>query len=418
METNDGAIGAIHHITAISGSAAATDRFYRRLLGLRRVKQTVNFDDPNTFHLYYGDGRGRPGTLLTFFPWSGVPSGRTGAGAVTAVALSVPAGALDYWQRRLSTAGVPVARESRFGVPVLSFADPDGLAIELVAEGTLPAPVPEWNGPVPSWAAVAGIFGAAATVTSDRAIRDLLGNRLGMRPLAAEGRRTRFEAVGSGGPGRFYDLVTDPDAPPVRSGAGIVHHIAFRLPEAEDQLGWRTRIGRAGLEVTPVIDRDYFRSIYFRSPGGVLMEIATDAPGFATDEAPEALGSDLKLPRQHESDRARIESHLPPLVAADDLVHHHSPGRPGPDEPRLVVPLHGTGGGEHDLLPLARQLFGPDTPLISPRGPVKENGMARFFRRLAGGRFDTADAGHRLTADDRETARRWLAEPEACAAAA
>lgn len=397
MQTNSdtGAIGAIHHITAISGSARETDRFYRRLLGLRRVKRTVNFDDPTTYHLYYGDGLGRPGTLLTFFPWGGIPPGRAGTGAVSAVALAVPAGALGYWERRLTTAGVAVRRETRFDGPLLAFADPDGLRLELVPDTTTVPAVDEWIGPVPPEAAVAGIFGATATVSPDAAIRDLLTERLGMRPTAGEGRRTRFEAVGTAGPGRFYDLVTDPGATPGRQGAGTVHHIAFRAPGLQDQLDWRRRIARGGLDVTPVIDRDYFRSIYFRTPGGVLMEIATDAPGFARDEPVAELGKRLMLPERYEEGRQWIESHLPPLVAADDLVHVHRPGTAGRTADGLVVPLHGTGGDERDLLPLAREIFGPAPPIVSPRGAVDENGLRRFFRRSAPGRFDPAEVARR-----------------------
>ncbi|MEE4607982.1 MAG: VOC family protein [Desulfobacteraceae bacterium] len=402
LKTSQGAIGAIHHITAISGSAAATDRFYRRLLGLRRVKQTVNFDDPGTYHLYYGDGLGRPGTLLTFFPWEDLPAGRAGTGALTAVSLAVPSGALPFWQRRLTSAGIDVGRDTRFGRPLLAFSDPDGLHLELVeteafAQSSASGQDGRWIGPVPPEAAVVGIFGATASVREGEAVNRLLLEQLGMQPVGRHGRCTRYVAEGTDGPGRIYDLVIDPSAPPAGAGAGSVHHIAFRAPGDEDQRLWRSRLSSAGLGVTPVIDRDYFRSIYFRTPGGILMEIATDAPGFAVDEPIDRLGRSLRLPERYESRRAEIEAGLPPLLTADDLAYRYvaaGVGAGGVDS-RLIVPLHGTGGDETDLLPLAREIFGFAPAIISPRGAVAENGMRRFFRRLGTGQFDAADVGRR-----------------------
>ncbi len=397
-----GAIGAIHHITAISASAAVTDRFYRRLLGLRRVKQTVNFDDPGTYHLYYGDGLGRPGTLLTFFPWEDLPAGRSGAGAVTAVSLAVSAGALSFWQHRLTSAGIEVRRGTRFGRPLLAFSDPDGLHLELVeTEALADSPASgrdgHWSAPVPPEAAVLGIFGATAVVRDGEAVHRLLVEQLGMQPVGRQEMRTRYVAEGTDGPGRFYDLVIDPSAPPAGTGAGSVHHIAFRAPGNEEQRQWRSRLRSAGLGVTPVIDRGYFRSIYFRAPGGILMEIATDAPGFAVDEPVDRLGRSLQLPARYESRRAEIETQLPPLVTAEDLAYRHVPAGVGAGEAdsRLIVPLHGTGGDETDLLPLAREVFGFGPPVLSPRGAVAEDGMRRFFRRLAPGQFDAAEVGRR-----------------------
>lgn len=397
-KTRQGAIGAIHHITAIAGSAAATDRFYRRLLGLRRVKQTVNFDDSGTYHLYYGDGLGRPGTLITFFPWGDLPSGRPGAGAVTAVSLAVPPGALPFWERRLTTAGLEVGRQTWFDRPMLAFRDPDGLVLELVeAEAFSESDQDVWIGPVPPEAAITGIFGATATMRAGDQVQDLLEASLGMQSAGREGLRTRYEALGTAGPGRYCDLVVDPSAPPAREGRGSVHHIAFRAPGDEDQQRWRGRLSSAGLGVTPVIDRSYFRSIYFRTPGGILMEIATDAPGFAVDEAIDRLGRSLRLPERYQGRRADIEAQLPPLVRADDLAYRYvaAGAGAGGEDSRLIVPLHGTGGDETDLLPLAREIFGFAPAIISPRGAVAENGMRRFFRRLGPGQFDAAEVGRR-----------------------
>jgi glyoxalase family protein len=296
-------IGGIHHITAISSDPQQTIDFYSGFLGLRLVKKTVNFDDPGTYHFYFGDYQGHPGTILTFFPWPGARRGRAGAGQVTAVSLAVPPGSVDaVWQprareeRRLTDVVV-----ERFGERVLRLYDPDGLAIELVES---PAAPPE-----------IGVFHSA---TMNHADAGLLTATLGFRELAREGNRVRYEA-GAGGLGATVDIETTGERRG-SGGAGTVHHIAWRTPDDEQQLAWRTELASAGVEPTPVIDRNYFHSIYFREPGGVLYEIATDPPGFTVDEPLESLGSALKLPEQYESMRDRIEAVLPPVQTPGVII--------------------------------------------------------------------------------------------------
>ncbi|HET8549125.1 MAG TPA: ring-cleaving dioxygenase [Bryobacteraceae bacterium] len=286
-------IGGIHHITAISADPQQTLDFYSGFLGLRLVKKTVNFDDPGTYHFYFGDYHGRPGTILTFFPWPGARRGRAGAGQVTGVALAVPFGALESWQARAREEGalVDVIAE-RFGERVLRLYDPDGLAIELIESAAARAEI--------------GVFHSA---TLNNADPGLLTNTLGFRETARAGARVRYEA-GAGGHGATVDIETTADRRGA-IGAGTVHHIAWRTPDDEQQLAWRSELITARHEPTPVIDRQYFHSIYFREPGGVLYEIATEPPGFTVDEPLEALGSELRLPPQYEPMRARIEAVLP-----------------------------------------------------------------------------------------------------------
>lgn len=390
----------IHHVTAIARDPQANADFYAGVLGLRLVKRTVNFDDPNTYHLYYGDELGRPGTLLTFFPAPGAPRGRRGTGQAVAVALSVPAGSLPYWQERLARYGAhPNGPEVRFGQPVLAFTDPDGLALELVAHGDPPVSQPWAGGPVPPEHGIGGVHSVTLASADPPATARLL-TAMGFREVAREGERVRY-AVAGGGPGALVDVLHPPGLPRGVVAAGTVHHVAWCTPSAEDQQAWRRRLDLLGITVTPVQDRKYFQSIYFREPGGVLFEIATDPPGFAVDEAPATLGTRLQLPAWLEPHRARIEAALPPLapprpreVGPLDFVHRYEPpARPG--APTLLL-LHGTGGDEHDLIPLGRELL-PGAGLLSPRGKVLEHGMPRFFRRLAPGVFDLDDLRQRTT---------------------
>jgi glyoxalase family protein len=296
-------INGIHHITAIAADPQRNVDFYTDVLGLRLVKQTVNFDDPGTYHLYYGDDLGRPGTILTFFPFPGVPRGRRGPGQVAAIAFAVGAGSLGYWADHLKRHGVTVgAPAARLDEEVLSFADPDGLALELVARAGADGPEQ----------VITGFHGATLWVRDHEPTARLLADALGFRLVAQEGRRVRY-AAGPDEPGRWVDLVSVPDAPEGVGAAGTVHHIAWRTPDDAQQLAWRHALARHGLHVTPVRDRQYFRSIYFREPGGVLFEIATDPPGFAVDEAPEHLGTQLKLPPWLEPYRRELAQVLPPL---------------------------------------------------------------------------------------------------------
>ena len=302
----------IHHVTAIAGEPQRNVDFHAGLLGLRVVKKTVNFDDPGTYHLYYGDGVGSPGSIMTFFPWPGAPRGRVGAGQLAVTALSVPAASLGYWTERLVAAGVRFERpEDRLGETVLRFSDPDGLRLELVAaredrrEG--------WaGGPAPAEYSVRGFHHVTLAVADPSRTAELMTDTLGFRQTAEVEGRARYEA-GEGGPGNTVDLADGTGFPRGRTGVGTVHHVAFRASDERTQLELREKVGSLGYNVTPVLDRNYFRSIYFREPGGVLFEIATDPPGFAVDEAPEHLGETLKLPPWLEPRREELEGLLPPL---------------------------------------------------------------------------------------------------------
>jgi catechol 2,3-dioxygenase-like lactoylglutathione lyase family enzyme len=303
-------IPGIHHVTAIAGDPQRNLDFYAGVLGLRLVKLTVNFDDPGTYHLYYGDAQGRPGSILTFFPWPGAPKGRAGAGQVRTISFSIPEHAGEYWSDRLRNHGVVLEEHARFGARVLSFADPDGLRLELVANND---PRDPWTGgPVPGDRAIRGIYGVSLSEEGYERTAELLTGTLGFRHTQEEGNRFRF-AAGQGGAGSIVDVECTPDLGPGRVAVGTVHHVAWRTPSVHEQVAWHDEIAQAGLNVTPVIDRKYFESIYFREPGGVLFEIATDPPGFAIDEPQERLGTHLMLPPWLEPNRARLERILPPL---------------------------------------------------------------------------------------------------------
>ena len=306
-------IAGIHHITAVTSSAAENLAFYQNLLGLRLVKKTVNFDDPFTYHLYYGDAHGAPGTILTFFPWENLPPGRPGLGMVTAIAFMVPRQSIDFWATRLSAAGHHILFDKRFGDTVIRLNDAHGLPIELIGGGS-PAPAAHWtDGPIDAAHAIAGFCAPTATLSSLDPLKTLLVEQMGLKLHAQEHNRFRFEMADQNAPGHFYDVVIDPQAPTGRPGGGTVHHIAFRSDSDAAQLFWQASLRDAGFTVTDVRDRKYFRSIYFHSPGGVLFEIATDPPGFTVDEPLATLGRSLKLPDQMEPLRSRITHQLPPL---------------------------------------------------------------------------------------------------------
>ncbi|HEX6710914.1 MAG TPA: ring-cleaving dioxygenase [Rubrobacter sp.] len=301
----------IHHVTAISGEPQRNVDFYAGTLGLRLVKKTVNFDDPETYHLYYGDGAGSPGTIMTFFPWAHAPGGRIGAGQLVVTSFSIPATSLGYWTERLVEKGVRFEKpRDRFGETVLTFEDPDRLRIELVASGDGRA---GWEGsPVPAEHTVRSFHHVALAVETTKSTAKLMTETLGFRQVDEAEGRIRFSA-GDGGPGNLVDVVNAAGFPRGSMGVGTVHHVAFRVPDEETQLALREEISALGYNVTPVLDRNYFRSIYFREPGGVLFEIATDPPGFAVDEPEEELGTHLKLPPWLETRRGRLEEGLPPL---------------------------------------------------------------------------------------------------------
>lgn len=313
----------IHHVTAVTGRAPANVDFYTRVLGLRLVKKTVNQDVTSTYHLFYGDEVGHPGTEMTFFDWPDVGAHIAGAGDVSAITFMVPdRAALDYWVGRFDAEGVrhgPI--EERGGRPVLPFLDPEGQRLELVAGGTGNA-TPWEQSPVPAEYAIRGFGAVTVVVETLQPTVDFLTSVLGFRQSGEytfpdnESRRALIFETGSGGLGSEVHVEERPNLPPARVGIGGVHHVAFRTPNDEEHRAWREHLVRSGVAVTPVIDRYYFRALYFREPGGVLFEIATDGPGFATDEDVEHLGEDLSLPPFLEPHRAEIEAALPPLEVA------------------------------------------------------------------------------------------------------
>ncbi|MCX6937252.1 MAG: ring-cleaving dioxygenase [Verrucomicrobia bacterium] len=306
----------LHHITAMAGDPVANVAFYTRVLGLRLIKRTVNFDDPSTYHLYFGDTVGTPGSALTFFYWAGQPRGRIGSDQVTATAWSVPAASLDFWTARLTAHHLPFTTEARFGDQVLRFADPDGLGLEIVATRE-PDPRQPWSHPdIPIAHGLRGFHSVTLTHAASARTAALLVSTMGARETTRDEttRRARY-ALAQGVPGTCLDLLTLPDGPRGQPGLGTVHHVAFRVADDEAELAARSEWQTAGLNVSPQMDRNYFHSIYAREPGGILFEIATDTPGFAIDEPLETLGTTLKLPARYEPHRAAIEATLPPLPA-------------------------------------------------------------------------------------------------------
>ena len=305
-------MSGIHHVTAISGAAERNLDFYTRVLGLRLVKKTVNFDDPGTYHLYYGDTQGQPGTILTFFPWAHAAQGRLGVGETQETAFRVPAAAIGYWTHRLVEKGVPHALEKRFGATVLTFTDPDGMRFALVGvagAGNETA----WGREIPAEHAIRGFHGVTLLVAKADPTAAILGV-LGFREVARDGALRSFSADAS--LGGHVDLREAGDFLRGRQGRGSVHHVAFRAAGDAAQAAMVEKLTAQGMHVTEQKDRNYFRSVYFREPGGVLFEIATDDPGFAVAEPAESLGSALKLPRFLEPRRAELEAKLPPLGAA------------------------------------------------------------------------------------------------------
>jgi glyoxalase family protein len=305
-------IPGIHHVTAICSDPQQNVDFYCGVLGLRLVKLTVNFDDPGSYHLYYGDERGRPGTIMTFFAWPGAPRGRIGPPQVTETAFAVSVGASAFWSERLQEHEVEMEPSvSRFGEQVLSFADPDGLRLEIVASAEPGGQIPT-SGPIPAANAIRGFHGVTLSEEGYENTARLLTEAMGFRADGHEGNRFRYRAA-TGELASVVDLLCVPDARHGGIGAGVVHHVAFRTPDDAQQRAWRTEITRLDYNVTPVMDRIYFHSIYFREPGGVLFEIATDPPGFTLDETAEELGTKLRLPPWLEPQRAVLEAVLPPL---------------------------------------------------------------------------------------------------------
>ncbi len=306
-------ISGIHHITALASDPQRNLAFYTSVLGLRLVKRTVNFDDPGTYHLYFGDRLGRPGTILTFFPWPGARRGARGVGQAVVASLSVPRGGLDFWRQHLRRQGVTTTDvEERFGNQCLTLLDPDGMKLELVEDASADARS-DWRvADIPRTAAIRGIHGITLLERDAEATSSFLTSQLGFSIDETDG-STRRHLVADDGLGRRVDVVADPEGTYGQIAAGSIHHVAWRVPDDAQQQNWRQQLMADGAHVSPVMDRQYFHSIYFREPGGVLFEIATDVPGFAVDEEEESLGEALRLPPWLEGERDSIASSLPPL---------------------------------------------------------------------------------------------------------
>jgi glyoxalase family protein len=304
----------IHHVTAISGPARRNLHFYTRTLGLRLVKKTVNFDDPGTYHFYYGDALGRPGTILTFFPWEHAAPGRVGIGETQETSFRVPAGSIGYWAHRFVEQGVAHhTPEKRFGETVLPFTDPDGMRLALVAVPGI-GNEPAWShGAIPAEHALRGFHGVSLLLAEAAPTGAILTDVFGFSEVGREGATVRFKA--SAASGAVVDIRAAGDFLRGRQGAGSVHHIAFRAADDADQAAMMRQLAdKHGIRTTEQKDRNYFRSIYFREPGGVLFEIATDVPGFSVDEPADSLGQALKLPRFLEARRDQIEAVLPEVA--------------------------------------------------------------------------------------------------------
>jgi glyoxalase family protein len=305
-------VHGLHHVTCIAGDPAENLAFYNRVLGMRLVKRTVNQDAPDTYHLFYADAAGSPGTDLTFFPWPHLPPGRNGAGLAVEVALAVPAGSLDFWSRHLRERAVEVrASEQRFGERVLPLADVHGLQLALVEVKDREF-VPWAASPVPVDRQIRGLHSVRQVVRALTPTRELLVDLMGLRPVATEGEWQRF-ASREGGSGTFVDIAERPQAPRGEWGTGAVHHVAWRVEDSAEEMELRETLVPSGHRPTPQIDRFWFKSVYFREPGGTLYELATEGPGFAVDEDPNRLGESLILPPWLEPRRAEIVAQLPPL---------------------------------------------------------------------------------------------------------
>ena len=304
----------LHHVTAIAGDPQENLDFYIEVLGLRLVKRTVNFDDPKTYHFYFGDGIGTPGTILTFFPWPGGRQGQKGNGQAVATGFAVPVDSLEYWIDRLTSFQVRFEDlVSRFDERYLSLSDPDGLKIELVGTD-LPTSSTCWQAsPVEAKHAIYGLHNVTLLEEDVDATSHLLIDHLGYTLIAQEKDLYRFSTKEAAF-GTLIDIRRTPGAGHGKSGVGTIHHIAFRAENDDQQLALRDELMNFGLNATAQLDRNYFRSIYFREPGGILFEVATDDPGFAVDESLERLGSDLKLPEKYETDRDQIEAELPKIT--------------------------------------------------------------------------------------------------------
>lgn len=302
----------LHHVTAIANMAKRNLDFYTKVLGLRLVKKTVNFDDPGTYHFYFGNETGAAGTILTFFPWEGIGRGKNGAGMATDIGYAVPQGALEFWKERLKSFDISYTESEIFGENLISFTDPDGLQLQFIEQLAEDDRNVWTTDDVTEGVAVKGFHNVTLTLQRANATSQVLTDILGYKLDKQENNRYRFttDAINTA---NVLDIIENPSASRGHNAAGTNHHIAFRVKDDEVLMKFREKIVAVGFNITPKIDRDYFFSLYFREPGGVLFEIATDNPGFTVDEPLAELGTSLKLPKQYEGMRDEIEKVLPEL---------------------------------------------------------------------------------------------------------
>ncbi len=302
----------LHHITAIAGDAQRNYDFYTKTLGLRLVKKTVNFDDPQTYHFYFGDEVGTPGTILTFFPWKNVRQGKIGAGMATEIGYSVPKGSLEFWKSRFENLNIPYEETQLFGERQITFQDPDGLWLSLIEVGHDDDRKGFETSEIKTDAALKGFHTVTLTLNNIKATAAILTDVFGYKQVKQEGNLHRYQ-TDTVKNAAIVDLLEMPEVQRGLNAGGTNHHVAFRVKDEEDLMAMREKVMAKGLQITEKINRDYFFSLYFREPGGVLFEIATDNPGFATDETVENLGSSLQLPNQYKAMRTEIEKGLPEL---------------------------------------------------------------------------------------------------------
>ena len=395
-ETMKNPVQGLHHVTVMAADAQRNIDFYSVLLGQRMVKVTVNFDDPGTYHLYYGDLVGSPGTIMTHFPWQGAKRGVRGNGEAVATAYSVNTASLEYWRGHLAAHGFAVSERARFGQTVLNLEDPDGTWTELVADDGLEVPRPWPGAPVPAEHALHGFHSVTLWVDDHQPIHDLLVGQLGFKAVGSEpdaqtadvgGVRYRFQGAGAG-VGLYVDAVERRGQPRGTFGAGSIHHVALRTVDDAEQAEYLSQLRTVGYSATPVQDRQYFHSIYFREPNGVLFEIATDAPGFDDDESVERLGHALKLPGWFEAKRDEIEQRVPRIInreydneigggtsggAAATAVQGDPDtlraGRPLAEARVAAVLVHGRGGTATDILSLSEQWNQSVYAYLAPQAP-------------------------------------------------
>ncbi|MCJ8153041.1 ring-cleaving dioxygenase [Chryseobacterium sp. SSA4.19] len=303
----------LHHITAIADNAKRNLDFYTKILGVRLVKKTVNFDDPGTYHFYFGNETGTPGTILTFFPWEGIEKGTNGSGLATHIGYSVPKGSLEFWKNRFQQFNISFQESEIFGEKLISFNDPDGLQLQFI-ESSTPDDRKVWTtDDIKDENALKGFHNITLTLKKADPTIKILTDIFGYDLQKQEGERYRF-ATDAIDTANLVDIIENDTIPAGRNAGGTNHHVAFRVKNDQVLMEFREKVMSAGLNITPKIDRDYFYSLYFREPGGVLFEIATDNPGFTVDEPLNELGNSLKLPKQYEAMRGQIEESLPKLT--------------------------------------------------------------------------------------------------------